>query len=195
MKKDYKKMFVSELRDEMRSRGLKLEFKGHKFTKAELIEKLEKNDAENEDDQDDINKKIDESASEESKKSNVVFAVTLDEIEKKYKTRKDQNVYDKKLRVGSLVVFIHYVEAKDGNVYKRLRTAKVIAVNRAKEIVKVQTLLGCDLMLSYDDLLFIRSKDSIWGYPKDINEYLKKQRTQKGRELINERYDKNLINN
>lgn len=188
-------MFVSELRDEMRSRGLKLEFKGHKFTKAELIEKLEKNDAENEDDQDDINKKIDESASEESKKSNVVFAVTLDEIEKKYKTRKDQNVYDKKLRVGSLVVFIHYVEAKDGNVYKRLRTAKVIAVNRAKEIVKVQTLLGCDLMLSYDDLLFIRSKDSIWGYPKDINEYLKKQRTQKGRELINERYDKNLINN
>lgn len=195
MKKDYKKMFVSELRDEMRSRGLKLEFKGHKFTKAELIEKLEKNDAENEDDQDDINKKIVESASEESKKSNVVFAVTLDEIEKKYKTRKDQNVYDKKLRVGSLVVFIHYVEAKDGNVYKRLRTAKVIAVNRAKEIVKVQTLLGCDLMLSYDDLLFIRSKDSIWGYPKDINEYLKKQRTQKGRELINERYDKNLINN
>ena len=195
MKKDYKKMLVSELRDEMRSRGLKLEFKGHKFTKAELIEKLEKNDAENEDDQDDINKKIDESASEESKKSNVVFAVTLDEIEKKYKTRKDQNVYDKKLRVGSLVVFIHYVEAKDGNVYKRLRTAKVIAVNRAKEIVKVQTLLGCDLMLSYDDLLFIRSKDSIWGYPKDINEYLKKQRTQKGRELINERYDKNLINN
>lgn len=195
MKKDYKKMFVSELRDEMRSRGLKLEFKGHKFTKAELIEKLEKNDAENEDDQDDINKKIVESAGEESKKSNVVFAVTLDEIEKKYKTRKDQNVYDKKLRVGSLVVFIHYVEAKDGNVYKRLRTAKVIAVNRAKEIVKVQTLLGCDLMLSYDDLLFIRSKDSIWGYPKDINEYLKKQRTQKGRELINERYDKNLINN
>lgn len=195
MKKDYKKMFVSELRDEMRSRGLKLEFKGHKFTKAELIEKLEKNDAENEDDQDDINKKIVESAGEESKKSNVVFAVTFDEIEKKYKTRKDQNVYDKKLRVGSLVVFIHYVEAKDGNVYKRLRTAKVIAVNRAKEIVKVQTLLGCDLMLSYDDLLFIRSKDSIWGYPKDINEYLKKQRTQKGRELINERYDKNLINN
>ena len=195
MKKDYKKMLVSELRYEMRSRGLKLEFKGHKFTKAELIEKLEKNDAENEDDQDDINKKIVESAGEESKKSNVVFAVTLDEIEKKYKTRKDQNVYDKKLRVGSLVVFIHYVEAKDGNVYKRLRTAKVIAVNRAKEIVKVQTLLGCDLMLSYDDLLFIRSKDSIWGYPKDINEYLKKQRTQKGRELINERYDKNLINN
>lgn len=195
MKKDYKKMFVSELRDEMRSRGLKLESKGHKFTKAELIEKIEKDDAEKEDDKNDINKKIIESGSDESEKCNVVFAVTLDEIEKKYKTRKDQNVYDKKLRAGSLVVFVHYVEAKDGNVYKRLRTAKVVAVNRAKELVKVQTLLGYDLMLSYDDLLFIRSKDSQWGYPKDINEYLKKQRTQKGRELINERYDKNLVNN
>ena len=68
MKKDYKKMFVSELRDEMRSRGLKLESKGHKFTKAELIERLEKDDAEKEDDKNDINKKIIESGCDESEK-------------------------------------------------------------------------------------------------------------------------------
>ena len=49
---------VAELKQMSRERGLKLESKGHKFTKSELIERL----LQSEDEQEDINKKIEESA-------------------------------------------------------------------------------------------------------------------------------------
>ena len=52
----------------------------------------------------------------------IKFATTLQEIETKYGHEKQPYVYDNMLKVGSFVVFIHYVEAKDGNVYKKLRT-------------------------------------------------------------------------
>ena len=49
---------VAELKQMSRERGLKLESKGHKFTKSELIERL----LQSEDEQEDINKKIEEAA-------------------------------------------------------------------------------------------------------------------------------------
>ena len=63
----------------------------------------------------------------------IKFATTLQEIETKYGHEKQPYVYDNLLKVGSFVVFIHYVEAKDGNVYKKLRTAKVTGVNRNRK--------------------------------------------------------------
>ena len=156
----------------------------------------------------DINKAIDETDEDESwnppkveqkkekkkvyrtynKDTYTKFAETLEQIEKKYSVRKNDSIYENELQVGSFIVFIHYVEAANGNIYKKLRTAKVIGVNRKKELVKVETFLGTQKTLSYDELLYIKAGTRGATYPKDISMYLKKQRTEKGRELINERY-------
>lgn len=198
---NYNEMKVAELREESRKRGMTLECKGHKFTKSELIERLEKSDSENKDVQSDIDKQIEEAGETKEHKKNVhvvvrpensnyiKFAETLEEIEEKYSFRKKQFIYDEKLKVGSMVVFIHYVEAADGNIYKKLRTAKVIAVNRKTEKVRVETLLGDVFELNFEELLYIRDEKS--SYPLDIRLYMKKRTTEKGRALINEKFGTN----
>ena len=207
---EYNNMKVAELREESRKRGLTLESKGHKFTKAELIERLTKYDIENKDAQEDIDKKISEcvEVAEETKQENktnkvtkvyhaenvenkISFAKTLDEIIEKYGHEKQQRVYDENLMVGSLVVFMHYVEAKDGNIYKKLRTAKVVGVNRKQRKVRVKTLLGTELELLFSDLFYIRKDDERSSYPMDIKEFLRNKRTEKGRALINEKLNYN----
>jgi hypothetical protein len=208
---EYNNMKVAELREESRKRGLTLESKGHKFTKAELIERLTKYDLENKDAQADIDKKISEcvEVKEETKQENktnnkvtkvyhaenvenkISFAKTLDEIIEKYGHEKQQRVYDENLMVGSLVVFMHYVEAKDGNIYKKLRTAKVVGVNRKQRKVRVKTLLGTELELLFSDLFYIRKDDERSSYPMDIKEFLRNKRTEKGRALINEKLNYN----
>lgn len=198
---NYNEMKVAELREESRKRGMTLECKGHKFTKSELIERLEKFDSENKDVQSDIDKQIEEAGETKEHKKNVhvvirpensnyiKFAETLEEIEEKYSFRKKQFIYDEKLKVGSMVVFIHYVEAADGNIYKKLRTAKVVAVNRKTEKVRVETLLGDIFELTFEELLYIRDEKS--SYPLDIRLYMKKRTTEKGRALINEKFGTN----
>lgn len=211
---EYNNMKVAELREESRKRGLTLESKGHKFTKAELIERLTKYDLENKDTQTDIDKKINECVSEttdttketvhdenktkvtkvyhaENVENRISFAKTLDEIIEKYGHEKQQKVYDENLMVGSLVVFMHYVEAKDGNIYKKLRTAKVVGVNRKQRKVRVKTLLGTELELLFSDLFYIRKDDERSSYPMDIKEFLRNKRTEKGRALINEKLNYN----
>lgn len=211
--KNYKEMKVAELKQESRKRGMTLEKNGHKFNKTELIERLEERDRmEEQDIKNDINKAIVEAGEDESwnpqkveqkkvekeekkkvyrvynKDTYIKFAETLEQIEKKYSVRKQDKIYDNELQVGSFVVFVHYVEAANGNIYKKLRTAKVIGVNRKKELVKVETFLGTQKTLSYDELLYIKAGTIEATYPKDISVYLRNQRTEKGRELINDRY-------
>lgn len=201
---------VAELKQMSRERGLKLESKGHKFTKSELIERLLQSD----DEQNDINKKIEEAADDEEawdepvlkhevkeepvkeqKKEEtdetvfIRFAETIEQIETKYGKRKKQEIYDNELEVGCFVAFIHYVEAADGNIYKKLRTAKVVGINRKKELVRVSTLLGTELELGFEQLLYIRGKGRECSYPWDIKKFLVKQRTKKGKDLINERFN------
>lgn len=201
---------VAELKQMSRERGLKLESKGHKFTKSELIERLLQSD----DEQNDINKKIEEAADDEEawdepvlkhevkeepvkeqKKEEtnetvfIRFAETIEQIETKYGKRKKQEIYDNELEVGCFVAFIHYVEAADGNIYKKLRTAKVVGINRKKELVRVSTLLGTELELGFEQLLYIRGKGRECSYPLDIKKFLVKQRTEKGKDLINERFN------
>lgn len=201
---------VAELKQMSRERGLKLERKGHKFTKSELIERL----LQSEDEQNDINKKIEEAADdneawdepvlkheeveepvkeqkqEETNETGFIrFAETIEQFEKKYGKRKKQEIYDNELEVGCFVAFIHYVEAADGNIYKKLRTAKVVGINRKKELVRVSTLLGTELELGFEQLLYIRGKGRECSYPCDIKKFLVKQRTEKGKVLINERFD------
>ena len=123
----------------------------------------------------------------------IVYAKTLEEIEQKYGNRKKQEIYDNELKVGSYVVFVNYVEARNGQIYKKLRTAKVTGINRKKELARVVTLLGTEKELCFDELLYIKGSAKNCSYPKDITMYLKEQRTEKGKVLINERFAENNV--
>lgn len=220
MNKTFEEMTVKELREESKKRGLTLESRGHKFTKPELIERLIKWDMEQADideaGQPDDNetwgkaectKEVETCAdceeapcentpevkTDRDKDGYIVYAKTLEEIEKKYGNRKKQEIYYNELKVGSYVVFVHYVEARNGQIYKKLRTAKVVGINRKKELVRIVTLLGTEKELSFDELLYIKGSAKNCSYPKDIAMYLKEQRTEKGKVLINERFAENNV--
>lgn len=225
MMKDLSVFKVKDLKVLSRESGLKLEHKGHKFTKQELIdnlveyykneEKEVKEDDSKEEEKADVVEAIeavaevveetkaqdDEEAWEEGKeeatekeqetenKYRGIYATTLKQIAEKYSYEKPQWVYDEVLQVGSTIAFIHYVEAKDQNVYRKLRFAKVVGINRKQKLVKVQTFYGTEVKIGFDELLFIVSKnDTANSFPKDIRNYIKGHRTKQGRRDIHDRY-------
>lgn len=213
---DLEAMKVAELKKLTKEHGLILESKGHKFNKAELIDRLVTlkditEETKTEDpvkDFENLANKVsvvsdeeevwDEPLTQENKEAAkqegietkeeenkrpvpgdsdyIKFATTLQEIETKYGHEKQTYVYDNMLKVGSFVVFIHYVEAKDGNVYKKLRTAKVIGVNRNKKLVRVETPMKAIMELTFEELLYIRENTPESSYPNDIRKYMKQQR-------------------
>lgn len=222
--KDLSGFKVKDLKALSREKGLKLEHKGHKFTKQELIDNLVefyKNEEEegkednSKEEKADVVEAIeavaevveetqaqdDEEAWEEEKeeatekeqetenKYRGIYATTLKQIAEKYSYEKPQWVYDEVLQVGSTIAFIHYVEAKDQNVYRKLRFAKVVGINRKQKLVKVQTFYGTEVKIGFDELLFIVSKnDTANSFPKDIRNYIKGHRTKQGRRDIHDRY-------
>ena len=223
--KDLSNLKVKDLKALSREKGLKLEHKGHKFTKQELIdnlvefykneEKEGEEDNSKEEEKADVVEAIeafaevveethaqdDEEAWEEGKeeatekeqetenKYRGIYATTLKQIAEKYSYEKPQWVYDEVLQVGSTIAFIHYVEAKDQNVYRKLRFAKVVDINRKQKLVKVQTFYGTEVKIGFDELLFIVSKnDTANSFPKDIRNYIKGHRTKQGRRDIHDRY-------
>lgn len=197
-------MKVAELRKESHERGLTLESKGKKFTKAELIERIVQYDMEHSSEkevegeekemQQNTDKKhmtledlkdlkIDETNQEEEtqtekqpeKKKGRTYAKTLEEIVEKYSKEKPAFVYDEILKVDSFVVFVQTVEAKNGNFYDKLRKAKVVGVNRKKRIVKVETAMGMELIVPFEALLCIAENEKA-KIPTDVNDYLFNQR-------------------
>lgn len=223
--KDLSSLKVKDLKALSREKGLKLEHKGHKFTKQELInnlvefykneEKEVNEDNSKEEEKADVVEAIeavaevveetktqdDEEAWEEEKeeatekeqeienKYRGIYATTLKQIAEKYSYEKPQWVYDEVLQIGSTIAFIHYVEAKDQNVYRKLRFAKVVGINRKQKLVKVQTFYGTEVKIGFDELLFIVSKnDTANSFPKDIRNYIKGHRTKQGRRDIHDRY-------
>lgn len=222
--KDLSNLKVKDLKALSREKGLKLEHKGHKFTKQELIDNLvefyKNEEKEGEEDNSkeekaDVVEAIeasaevveetyaqdDEEAWEEGKEETTekeqetenkyrgIYATTLKQIAEKYSYEKPQWVYDEVLQVGSTIAFIHYVEAKDQNVYRKLRFAKVVGINRKQKLVKVQTFYGTEVKIGFDELLFIVSKnDTANSFPKDIRNYIKGHRTKQGRRDIHDRY-------
>lgn len=222
---DLRKSKVKDLKALSRERGLKLEHKGHKFTKQELIDNLVEfyknegkegeEDNSKEEEKADVVEAIeavaevveetqaqdDEEAWEEGKEETTekeqetenkyrgIYATTLKQIAEKYSYEKPQWVYDEVLQIGSTIAFIHYVEAKDQNVYRKLRFAKVVGINRKQRLVKVQTFYGTEIKIGFDELLFIVSKnDTANSFPKDIRNYIKGHRTKQGRRDIHDRY-------
>lgn len=176
----FEEMKVAELKQESRNRGLTLESKGHKFTKQELIDRL--NAYENEDDEAWVETKgfETETFEEEEVKTSPEeteerkFA-TLEEIEMKYGSRKEQRIYDNVLQVGCMICYVRFIETKHGKLLKKLGSAKVVGVNRKKELVRVQTPVGEEKELTFDELVFIRDVN-VRTYPKDINSVLYAQR-------------------
>lgn len=228
MMKDLSVFKVKDLKVLSRESGLKLEHKGHKFTKQELIDNLveyykeyckneekevnEDNGKEEEkadvveaieavaevveetktQDEEEAWEEEKEETTEEQETENKyrgIYATTLKQIAEKYSYEKPQWVYDEVLQVGSTIAFIHYVEAKDQNVYRKLRFAKVVGINRKQKLVKVQTFYGTEVKIGFDELLFIVSKnDTANSFPKDIRNYIKGHRTKQGRRDIHDRY-------
>lgn len=176
----FEEMKVAELKQESRNRGLTLESKGHKFTKQELIDRL--NAYENETDEAWIETKGFETETfeeeevktspEETEERKVA---TLEEIEMKYGSRKEQRIYDNVLQVGCMICYVRFIETKHGKLLKKLGSAKVVGVNRKKELVRVQTPVGEEKELTFDELVFIRDVN-VRTYPKDINSVLYAQR-------------------
>lgn len=222
--KDLSSLKVKDLKELSREKELKLEHKGHKFTKQELIDNLvefyKNEEKESEEDNSKGEEKADvveaieavaevveetsqddEEAWEEGKEETTekeqetenkyrgIYATTLKQIAEKYSYEKPQWVYDEVLQIGSTIAFIHYVEAKDQNVYRKLRFAKVVGINRKHKLVRVQTFYGTEVKISFDELLFIVSKnDTANSFPKDIRNYIKGHRTKQGRRDIHDRY-------
>lgn len=217
--KDLSSLKVKDLKALSREKGLKLEHKGHKFTKQELINNLvefykneekegeeekadvveaieavaevvEETQAQNDEEAWDEEKEETETKEQETEnKYRGIYATTLKQIAEKYSYEKPQWVYDEVLQIGSTIAFIHYVEAKDQNVYRKLRFAKVVGINRKQKLVKVQTFYGTEVKIGFDELLFIVSKnDTANSFPKDIRNYIKGHRTKQGRRDIHDRY-------
>ena len=223
--KDLSNLKVKDLKALSREKGLKLEHKGHKFTKQELIDNLvefykneekeseednskeeEKADvveaieavvevveeAQTQDDEEVWEEEKEETTEKEQETENKyrgIYATTLKQIAEKYSYEKPQWVYDEVLQVGSTIAFIHYVEAKDQNLYRKLRFAKVVGINRKQRLVKVQSFYGTEVKIGFDELLFIVSKnDTANSFPKDIRNYIKGHRTKQGRRDIHDRY-------
>ena len=191
----FEEMKVAELKQESRNRGLTLESKGHKFTKQELIDRL--NAYENETDEAWVETKSKTKVEKQPAPSNVPWLetkefeteeaktsteeteerkfATLEEIETKYGSRKEQRIYDNVLQVGCMICYVRFIETKHGKLLKKLGTAKVVGVNRKKELVRVQTPVGEEKELTFDELIFIRDVN-VRTYPKDINSVLYAQR-------------------
>lgn len=183
----FEEMKVAELKQQSRNRGLTLESKGHKFTKQELIDRLnayenesivEKQPASsNEDNEAWVETKgleTEEVKTSTEETEERKFA-TLEEIEMKYGSRKEQRIYDNVLQVGCMICYVRFIETKHGKLLKKLGTAKVVGVNRRKELVRVQTPVGEEKELAFDELIFIRDIN-VRAYPKDINSVLYAQR-------------------
>lgn len=189
----FEEMKVAELKQESRNRGFTLESKGHKFTKQELIDRLNAYENEVVEKQPESNNEDNEAWIEVKSETKVEKPVetkevktstdeteerkfaTLEEIEMKYGSRKEQRIYDNVLQVGCMICYVRFIETKHGKLLKKLGTAKVVGVNRRKELVRVQTPVGEEKELTFDELIFIRDVN-VRTYPKDINSVLYAQR-------------------
>lgn len=212
----YETMTVKELRVLCKERNIPQQENGKKFTKNELIEKLQEHDLSNEEvktnvletaeddetwdtdiytgeEENSIEQKEEEKTKEEeevSKEKVNDFAHTLDEIKTKYGKDKPDWVY-KLLRIDSKVIFVETVKAKNGNEYEKLRSGIVVATKKEKEenIIYVATFYGDVRKIKEKELLYILEPGcESYRFPKDIRVFLKNQRTKKGASDIVQRF-------
>ena len=199
--KAYEEMTVEELRRETKERGMPQQENGKKFTKAELIQRLKEYDKKmNQTESKESVVKEETQNTEENKEGYPIqynkerqnykdVREAVDRVEKKYSQEKQPYVYDTVLKQGCFVVFVNYINLGDERIIKKLRTAKVTAVNRKIKAVKVETVFGTKFELSSSDLLYIKADKESEYYPRDIREVLKMQRTGRGARLMYEKFN------
>ena len=212
----YETMTVKELKALCKERKIPQQENGKKFTKSELIEKLQEYDLSNEEvktdvletteddetwdtdvytgeEENNIEQKEEKEVEKEeniSKERTNDFAHTLDEIKTKYGKDKPDWVY-KLLRIDSKVIFVETVKAKNGNEYEKLRSGIVVATKKEKDenIIYVTTFYRDVRRINEKELLYILEPGcETYRFPKDIRVFLKKQRTKKGASDIVQRF-------
>lgn len=189
MENKYSGMTVEELRQEMRNRGLPQQENGKKFTKTQLIEKLEENDKE-------TKQTADENTEESGKwlpdfwREDGTFdeeghAESLENLREIYEGRTPRWAFDYKLKPGS---YIAYVQSRNGR--DRLRTAKVIGVNRTKRLIKAERYVGeCDIV-PYEKVMFIVDKEKGGTFPYVIRTHMARTRTPEQKERLKEIHER-----
>lgn len=188
MRKKYEEMTVAELRAETKERGLVQQKEGKKLVKAELIEQLVEDDSWDGEEEwlADPEENVKEGSKKQKKKSaeRDIFAENFVQIVKKYGYRRSKKTYNR-MNVGDIVVFVHSVDAKDGNTYRKIRTAKIVELNRSSEVVTVETLFGDRVQLFFEDILYIRFDGE--RLPLDIRKYMSMKRSDFGRASVKEK--------
>lgn len=199
MGSNYSKWTVEQLRKEMRRRGLPQQENGKKFTKTQLIEKLEENDKTKSgmSDEGENIVSIEENKTEPENIQNTenwfkakegwvpsfwswdnqfddeAHAKDLEVLREKYVGKTPEWVFTDRLKPGVFVAYIR--EVMGGN--HRMRTSKVVGVNRAKRMVKVETYYGETDVVTYDEIMFVNDKQSHRKFPRDIRVHMGRTRT------------------
>lgn len=183
----YSGMTVEELRQEMRSRGLPRQENGKKFNKTQLIEKLKENDKETE--------QTAEESTEESGKWLPDFwredgtfdeeehTKSLENLRELYEGRTPRWAFDYKLKPGS---YIAYVQSRNGK--DRLRTAKVIGVNRTKRLIKAERYVEEYDIVPYEKVMFIVDREKGGTFPHVIRTHMARTRTPEQKERLRKLY-------
>lgn len=192
-------MTVEDLRKLCKEKGVARQEGGRKLRKAELIEKLMETVVSEPCETEDQKKSEEKLKTEEKKmpkqekkvgkkKGWIFYAETLEEIEQRYLYRRAQWVYDMRLIPGCVVYFVHYITTKSGKYIKKLRTARVKSIDREKEKVYAEMMFGEEVVLGYDELIYIRQWDEKGVLPKDLHNFMRKQRTERSMEQIYEKF-------
>lgn len=192
-RKELESLTVEGLRKLCKEKGIARQEGGRKLRKAELLEKLlEVAALESCEQERPEQEKAEEKPKHErkvgKKKGWIFYAETLEEIEQRYLYRRAQWVYDMRLIPGCVVYFIHYITTKKGKYIKKLRTARVKSVDREKEKVYAEMMFGEEIVLGYDELIYIRQWDEKGTLPKDLHNFMRKQRTERSMEQIYEKF-------
>lgn len=97
----------------------------------------------------------------------------LEALREKYVGKTPEWVFTDRLKPGVFVAYIR--EVTGGN--HRMRTSKVVGVNRAKRMVKVETYYGETDVVTYDEIMFVNDKQNHRKFPRDIRVHMGRTRT------------------
>lgn len=206
MENNYSEWTVEQLRKEMRRRELPQQENGKKYNKTQLIEKLMEDDktrTEMWDDKEGSRVTVEEAAANMAEQLANVVIVTentqntdrkkwvpsfwswdgkfnkeehdedLKRLKEKYEGSTPEWVFDDRLKPGVFVAYIK--ELPEGK--SRMRTSKVVGVNRAKRMVKVETYVGEINVVQYEEIMFVNDKKGHRKFPRDIRVHMGRTRS------------------
>lgn len=97
----------------------------------------------------------------------------LEVLREKYVGKTPEWVFTDRLKPGVFVAYIK--ELPEGK--SRMRTSKVVGVNRAKRMVKVETYVGEINVVQYEEIMFVNDKKGHRKFPRDIRVHMGRTRS------------------